>query len=334
MTRRVVALGGNLLGGDSIDWGDGSGENGTDAGTGEANADENGTDDDATAHERTLATVRDAVERIAPLYDEGEVVLTHGNGPQVGARLREDEATPTGDRPLDVHVAETQGGIGTLFVRALAAALDRPPVAATTHVVVDPDDPAFDDPTKRIGPTYDPETAAGKPFDTAPVPGDEGRRRVVASPRPQSVVERPHLAALVARDAPLVCGGGGGVPVVETAEGYDGVAAVVDKDYTAQLVATAVDADELVVVTDVAYAYLDYGSSSPRPIGATDPGTLREYVAADEFDAGSMRPKVAACAQFVEAGGDRAVITRPADLDAALAGEAGTRVRPAAETED
>jgi carbamate kinase len=300
MTRTVIALGGNTL-----------------APTGDAD------------HETQVETMRETVHRLdALLSSDSDVVWTHGNGPQVGNRLLEQEAAETPAMPLDVLVAETQGQTGYLLGRVLDAAREGPTLTVTTRVVVDPDDPAFESPSKPVGPHYTREEAESKPFETAVVEsGERPYRRVVASPKPERVVEGEEIASLVDRGVPVVCCGGGGIPVVETDDGQEGRAAVVDKDYTSALLGRQIGAEELLFVTDVAHAYLAYDTDDQRPIAETDPETLRQYIADGEFGTGSMRPKAEACASFVEGGGSRAVVTRPEDVEAALAGETGTQVR-------
>ncbi|MFB6096405.1 MAG: carbamate kinase [Haloferacaceae archaeon] len=312
---------------------------------------------DATFDEQ-MATVRDTVDQLAALRAEGyDFLCTHGNGPQVGNRLLEQECADTPAMPLDILVAETQAQLGAMLQRALDAALDEDFLTIVTQTVVDPDDPAFDDPTKPIGPRYTREEAEAKAFPTARVadgPDGEARyRRVVASPEPQSVVESEEIAALVERGQGVICGGGGGVPVVRG--GWDdggrpvdgerdgekdhekheadaddrtltGVPAVVDKDYTTRLLADAVGADDLVFLTDVERVYLDYGSDDAEPLDAVDAATMREHLAAGEFGAGSMRPKVEAALRFLESGGERAIVCLPDELAAAVDGEAGTRI--------
>lgn len=302
MRRTVVALGGNAL----LEGGDGS-----------------------VADQRR--NVRETRPHLAALAErDRELVLTHGNGPQVGALLLQNEASDAPEMPLDVLVAETQAQIGHLLGSELDDALGRT-TTVLTRVRVDADDPRMDDPTKPVGPYYDADEAASKPFETTRVStddGDDAYRRVVPSPRPQSVLEAERIADAVDAGSTVVCGGGGGVPVVPGENGPEGVEAVVDKDYTSRLVADAVDADELVMLTDVDAVYEDFGEESETRIAEATPGELRERIDAGEFPAGSMRPKARACAEFVagDDGGDLAVITSPANLEATLDGDAGTRV--------
>ena len=304
-TRALIALGGNAL----------------------LRAGDRGTyDDQLAAVERTAAQVADAIE------DGYEVVLTHGNGPQVGYRLLEQAAGGDVPRlPLDVLVAETQAQIGYLLQQALDNALGGGTdfVTVVTQTVVDPDDPAFDEPTKPVGPWYSAAEAAEAPFETREVgDGDRPFRRVVPSPAPLEVVEADEIARLVEAGNRVVCAGGGGVPVVRE-EGLRGVEAVVDKDRTSALLARSVGADLFVSLTNVPHAYVDFGGPDERPLRDVEPGTLREHLEAGEFGRGSMRPKVQACLEFVESGGERGAVAELDRLGDALAGVAGTQVRPA-----
>ncbi|MFC7045541.1 carbamate kinase [Halobacteriaceae archaeon GCM10025711] len=286
--------------------------------------------------EGTIADQRDRVRRAADdleaLADQGhDLVFTHGNGPQVGHLLLQQEHAPGPDMPLDVLVAETQAQIGYLLQQELDNRFDDRVLTVVTQVVVDADDPAFDDPTKPVGPFYTEAEAGEKPFETREVKrgaGETAFRRVVPSPRPVEVVEAGHVRSLVDRGASVVCAGGGGVPVVAEDGALRGVEAVVDKDRTSRVLADAIDADALLVLTDVPNASLDYGGPDERPIGEVDATTLCEYADRGEFEAGSMGPKVEACLAFVEGGGDLAVITSPEQAAEALRGDAGTRVVP------
>jgi carbamate kinase len=277
-----------------------------------------------------LTVIEETAERVAGVVAAGhEVVLTHGNGPQVGNRILQQEAAPeTPQHTLDVLVAETQAQIGYLLQRALDNELGGGTdfVTLVTQVVVDADDPGFDAPTKPVGPFYTDAEARKKDFPTKKVgTGERAYRRVVASPEPREVVELGDVGAMVDRGNHVICAGGGGVPVVRD-DGLQGVAAVVDKDLTSQLVATELDAETLVFLTDVAYASRNYGTDSQKPLEAVDVDEVRTLLDAGEFGEGSMRPKMDACARFVDAGGERAVVTTPENLDAALAGETGTHV--------
>lgn len=285
-------------------------------------------DDDSFADQRE--TVRETVRGIRPLHEAGaDLLVTHGNGPQVGNRLLEDETTPeTPSLPLDVHVAETQASVGALLQRTLDAALGTTFLTVVTQAVVDPDAPAFDDPTKPVGPRYTAEEADGTDFETRRVEeGDRPYRRVVASPPPEEIIEAEAIAGMLDGGRGVVAGGGGGVPVARAGAGFEGVPAVVDKDATTALLADHVGADVLLFVTDVPCAYRDY-PEDPERIASLSAEEARDLLDAGTFGEGSMRPKVEACVRYVEATGNRAVVTDPSNVGAALDGAAGTTVRP------
>lgn len=273
---------------------------------------------------RTARQISDAIQAG---YD---VVLTHGNGPQVGnLLLQQERVSETPELPLDVLVAETQAQIGYLLQQALDNELTDASdcITVVTQVVVDPDDPAFQNPTKPVGPCYTESEAAEKSFETRRVSTDDHPyRRVVPSPEPVEIVEGAELARLVERGNLVITAGGGGIPVVRD-DGLRGIEAVVDKDKTSQLLASQLAADTLVVLTDVEFAYVNYDTPDQRPLYRPSPAELRAHLDAGEFGEGSMQPKIAACLRFVEQGGDRAVVTSPEHLMDALAGETGTRVR-------
>lgn len=285
----------------------------------------------ATAAEE-VAVIERTARLLADALEAGcDLVLTHGNGPQVGNLLVQQESAPeTPQHPLDVLVAETQAGIGYLLQQALDNESSEGTEALTlvTQVVVDPDDPAFASPTKPVGPFYTEAEASSKSFETRAVgDGERSYRRVVPSPEPIAVVEADEIARLVERGNLVICGGGGGIPVVRD-DGLRGVEAVVDKDHTSRLLASELGAETLVLLTDVEYAYVNYGDPDQRPLREVSAADLRRHLDAGEFATGSMRPKVEACCRFVEGEGERAVITTPERLADALAGDAGTRVVP------
>ena len=282
-----------------------------------------------------------AMAHVADLVAGGvDVVLTHGNGPQVGNLLVKNElaASVVPPVPLDWCGAQTQGTIGFLVLDALEAALaargcDRRVAALVTRTLVDADDPGFGRPSKPVG-RYLPRERAealiahGETWEDR---GAAGWRRVVASPEPLEVLDAPAVLALMAAGFVVVAAGGGGIPHVRRPDGsLHGVGAVLDKDLTAALLARRTDADVLVIATDVDHVLLDFGTERARPIGSTTPAELRSYAAQGQFASGSMGPKVEAVVRFVEQGGRRAVITsleRIADAVTGTAG-AGTVVEP------
>ncbi|MDS1270549.1 carbamate kinase [Lipingzhangella sp. LS1_29] len=278
-----------------------------------------------------------AVEPIAEVISGGtEVVLTHGNGPQVGNLLVKNEiaADVVPPVPLDWCGAQTQATIGYTLSGALEDALARRGVrrsvaALVTRVRVDAEDAAFQNPDKPIGRYVEAGEAArhsARGQHWVEVAG-RGWRRVVPSPEPQDILDAGAVRALLAAGIVPVAAGGGGIPVAFGADGSGvGVEAVLDKDRTAALLARVVNADTLVIATDVPGAVIHRGSPQEQQIGHTTPEQLREYARAGHFDAGSMGPKVQAADRFVSHGGQRAVITSLDQLAAGLAGTAGTIV--------
>jgi carbamate kinase len=307
MERVVVALGGNAI----------AGERGA----------------DPASQQRA---VEGAAEQIAELVAHGrDVVLTHGNGPQVGNLLLKNDlaAHVVPPVPLDWCVAQTQATLGFLIVTALEAALRRRGIerlvaTVITRVLVAADDPAWERPTKPIGRYVDADEAreriaAGEAWEER---GPRGWRRLAASPEPLEILDRGTVAALIAEGAIVVAGGGGGIPMVREDGRLRGVEAVLDKDLTGALLARTVGADCFLVATDVAAAAVGYGTPEQEWLGAVAPERLRELLAAGEFAAGSMGPKVRAVLAFVEGGGGRAVITSLDRLREGVEGAVGTRV--------
>lgn len=268
-----------------------------------------------------------AARTIAQLTRQWRVVLVHGNGPQVGLLALQNSAyanvTPY---PLDILGAESQGMIGYMLQQALKNHLPEREISVLlTQVEVDANDPAFLNPTKYIGPIYDEAQARALQAEKGWVfkAGGNAFRRVVPSPQPKRIVENDAIRALISRDHLVICNGGGGVPVVEKADGYHGIEAVIDKDLSAALLASQIHADALLILTDADAVYLDWGKPTQRPLAHVTPELLREM----QFDAGSMGPKVTACAEFVSHCRGIAGIGSLADGQAILAGEKGTLIR-------
>jgi carbamate kinase len=288
----------------------------------------------------TIAAQRTHVEEtcraIADVVRDGwRVVLTHGNGPQVGAALLRSERSAGEAYPLslDVCVASTQGEIGFLLQQSLGCALEgagahRPVATVLAQVVVDPQDPGFVEPTKPIGPFYSNAEAAGRrrPDWTMVEEPPHGYRRAVASPEPREIVEEPVIRTLVDADVVVITLGGGGIPVVRNGHRLTGVEAVVDKDLASALLATRLHVDRLVLSTDVERIYVNYGTPTARGLDDVSAEELRGYAAAGHFPPGTMGPKVEAALRFVDAGGPQAIVTSCDRLRAALQGRAGTRV--------
>jgi carbamate kinase len=269
--------------------------------------------------------VKLAAAAIAGLARDHEVIVTHGNGPQVGLLALETAAyTPVPAYPFDILGAESQGMIGYLLESALRAAMPGRPLATLlSQVVVAPDDPAFLAPSKPIGPVYsDSEAQAlAAEFGWAIGPDTGGMRRLVASPEPLRMLEVPAVNALLDAGIIVITAGGGGVPVAEVSGVLSGVEAVVDKDLTSALLAEEVGASTLLLLTDVAAVYDRWPGG--RPIRSASPQSLRQF----SFAAGSMAPKVEASCRFAERTGGTAVIGSLGEAAALLAGTAGTAVR-------
>ena len=277
-----------------------------------------------------LEALRETCAAIEPLVREGEVVVTHGNGPQVGnALLRQeraaDEVPPL---PLYLAVAQTQAEIGAMIETQLAGAVGRPVACLLTHVHVDPDDPAFERPTKPICPFYsDAEAHALRQGRGWQLVEDAGRgfRRVVPSPQPLDIVELSSIQALIATGAIAIACGGGGIPVVAR-DGYlKGVDAVIDKDRASALLAQRLSAERLVILTEVPSVYRRWRKSNQEEVRELSVAGAEELL--PELPEGSMRPKVEAALDFARTGGET-LITSSAALSDALAGRAGTRVVP------
>ena len=273
--------------------------------------------------------VRRAVEALVPLARQHDLILTHGNGPQVGLLAMESARDPAlaHPYPLDLLGAQTQGMIGYWLVQALQnAGVGKPVVCLISRTLVSPEDPAFGRPTKFVGPVYDEEQARQVAAARSWQVRKDGRawRRVVPSPEPAELLELPMITLLAASGAIVVCAGGGGIPVTVDAAGtLHGAEAVIDKDLSAALLARAVDADVLLLLTDVDAVQDDYGTPQARPIHRATPGELRSR----GFPDGSMGPKVEAVCRFVAATGRMAVIGRLADAEAMAEGKAGTVVQ-------
>jgi carbamate kinase len=265
---------------------------------------------------------------IEPLLRDGPFVITHGNGPQVGNELLRQELA-SGEAPplpLYVAVAQTQAEIGALVAAELEPVAGRPVTVVMTRVEVAEDDPAFQNPTKPVGPFYDAARARTLKEERGwAVKEDAGRgwRRVVPSPRPLQVLELESVRTLLESDVVVVAAGGGGVPVVSRNGGHEGIDAVIDKDHASALLAMGLGAKRLVILTQVPAVYEGFGTDDRRALDTLTPGEDDEIV--ERLPAGSMRPKVEAAFRFVRETGGEALITSAEALEK---GEAGTRILP------
>lgn len=281
---------------------------------------------EALTAEKQRVNVKIAVQALAPLALEHQLVITHGNGPQVGLLALQDSAYREDlHYPLDILDAETEGMIGYLIEQELNNSLPagRRCAALLTQIEVDPHDPAFRHPTKPIGPVYSEaearRIAAARGWTIAP--DGESFRRVVASPRPRRILELGVIRLLMQNDVIVICAGGGGIPVVCREDGHlVGVEAVIDKDSASSLLARELEAQALVMLTDVDAVYQDWGQPNAAALRRISARNIRRFT----FAAGSMAPKVEAACEFVEHAGGLAGIGRLQDARAIVAGEAGT----------
>lgn len=300
----------------------------------------------AGTYDEQMQNIRLAAESVAELLQaDHRVVVTHGNGPQVGNVLLQQEAASdtVPAMPLDACGAQTQGMLGYMFQQELANALTRkglnlPVATVVTQSEVKADDPAFAQPSKPVGPylseAHARQAMAEKGWQMKEDKARGGWRRLVASPRPVAIVERDSIARLVQAGTLVVASGGGGVPVVRQADGtLSGVEAVIDKDLAGLCLATDVKADVFMILTDVPKVAIRFGTPQQENLGKVTAAQMRAYQAEGHFSAGSMGPKVEACLRFAEETGGRAVIASLAEALQAVAGEAGTQILPVAESD-
>lgn len=286
-----------------------------------------------------FAATRETCIHIADMIDRGwEVVITHGNGPQVGFILMRSELASRvlHTVPLDSCGADTQGALGYMIQQTLGnefekRGIQKPIVTVVTQVVVDKDDSAFENPSKPIGPFYD-EARAKRYRDEEGwrIMEDAGRgwRRVVPSPIPMRIVEQEAIKALIGLGFVVIGVGGGGIPVVEEDGSLRGVEAVIDKDYASGLLATGIKADLFLISTAVEKVALNYGKPNQIHLARMTLSEAKNYLQEGHFPPGSMGPKIKAVIKFLEEGGEEALITSPENLARALRGEMGTRITP------
>lgn len=280
---------------------------------------------------------REVCEEVATMARVfGSVVVTHGNGPQVGFELIRNEMASSAVPPdgMDVNVAATQGYIGYLLQQVLGDVLeergeDIPVSSLVTQVEVSPDDPGFLNPTKPVGPFYSADEAVKLRAERGWVMREDagrGFRRVVPSPRPLKILELPSIKSLVAAGQIVICAGGGGVPVKRDGKRFEGIAAVIDKDLASSLLASGLGAATFVISTGVPRVCLNFGKPDQIELDSVSAGDLRRHVADGHFAAGSMLPKILASLEFIERGGRRVIITSPGNIMASLDGRAGTTI--------
>lgn len=278
------------------------------------------------------ANVKTAARSLAPVANQHQLVISHGNGPQVGLLALQQAAYPqVAPYPLDVLGAQTEGMIGYMIEQELGNLLpfEVPFATLLTMIEVDPNDPAFQNPTKFVGPVYDKAEADALAAEKNWVVKADGNkwRRVVPSPLPKRIFEIRPVKWLLEHKTVVICAGGGGIPTMYLPDGTRtlvGVEAVIDKDLASELLAREVDADLFVMATDVNGVYLDFGKPEQRLISRITPSEIKEQ----KFAAGSMGPKVDAAVKFVEATGKRAAIGSLEEIEKIVQGEAGTNIVP------
>ncbi len=287
-----------------------------------------------------FANTRTSLDGVVQLAREGyNLVMSHGNGPQVGnAILRVELARDKAPiLPLGVCVADTEGGMGYMIAQSLrnrlrAEGIHRPVVTIITQMLVDPRDPAIDNPTKYIGQFYTEDEA--QKFTTArgwrmKEDGDRGWRRVVPSPMPYHTIEAETIKTLVSAGAIVIAGGGGGIPVYIDKNGdYEGIDAVIDKDLASAVIGAEIGAEILSILTDVDRVAINYGQPDQKDLGRVTLSEIKKYHAEGHFPPGSMGPKIDAAIKFLEDGGEMVAITSLNNAGKAIHGEAGTRIVP------
>jgi carbamate kinase len=272
------------------------------------------------------------IRQIARLSRRYRIIITHGNGPQVGNLLLQQEccdAVPPS--PLEILVAQTQGQIGYMIESTLDAELmkmgvhtEQPLISLISYVVVDENDPAFRKPSKPIGPVFDPEKAATLPYPTMKT--TQGYRRVVASPKPITIVEKREIRSLMDMGFIVICCGGGGIPVIREGRAFEGVDAVIDKDLASATLAEEVGVDIFLIASDVEGVFTHYGTPKQKHLRKVTTEEVLGFLEAGHFPPGSMGPKVEASVEFIKKGGKRALITSIDKIEEAVAGRAGTEI--------
>jgi carbamate kinase len=284
--------------------------------------------------EEQFKNLRVPVKQLARLSRDHNMIITHGNGPQVGNLLLQQELSRDIPKlPLEILVAQTQGQVGYMIESSLDSELmalgiihQKPLVSLITYVVVGPRDPAFTDPSKPIGPVYSREQAALLPFPTRET--SKGYRRVVASPKPLTIIEKREISRLIHMGFIVICCGGGGIPVIREGRSFCGVDAVIDKDLASALLAEEVGVDLFIMATDVEGAMVNFGTPRQNMLRRLEPAQAEHYLEEGHFPPGSMKPKVEAAVQFVRKTSRTAFITSTTAIEACVKGTAGTQFIP------
>lgn len=270
--------------------------------------------------ERQIARVNNTISRLRPLIKKFSLVLTHGNAPQAGNLLIQQEKSKRiiPQMPLDTLDAMTQGELGYWIQQAVENVLKKNGATIVTRVLVNKNDKAFKHPTKPIGPYYQKKILKNM------IKEPEGWRRVVPSPKPVEIVDVKEIEDLVRKKIIVIACGGGGIPVIKRSNKFVGIEAVIDKDYATEKLASQLKANMIIFLTDVDYVYYDYGKKSQKPLRRLTVKNAIKYLMENQFKEGSMKPKIEASTEFLKKGGKRVLITSPEKLDLALKGKTGT----------
>ena len=282
--------------------------------------------------EQQFDNLKIPMSQLAKLSRNYRLIITHGNGPQVGNLLLQQECCDDIPRlPLEILVAQTQGQIGYMIESTLDSELTalgvdevQPLITVITYVIVDEKDPAFNDPSKPIGPVFTERQAKALPYPTLKTA--KGYRRLVVSPSPVTIIEKREISRLISMGFIVICCGGGGIPVVREGRRFSGVDAVIDKDLASARLAEEVGVDIFVIATDEKGVALNYGTADQTFLPTITVSLAKDLLKSGEFPPGSMGPKVHACISFIANGGDKAVITHLEDIHKAVEGNAGTQV--------
>jgi len=270
--------------------------------------------------QQQLKNINKTVKQLKLLLKKYRIVITHGNGPQVGNLLLQQEKSKEKipPMPLDVCDAMTQGQIGYFLQMSLKNQLNKSVATVVTQILVDKKDPAFKKPTKPIGPFY------SRKFFKNMIKEEEGWRKVVPSPKPKKIIEIEGIKNLVKKGIIVIACGGGGIPVVLKERKLTGIEAVIDKDYASQKLATELKAETLILLTDIDYVYLNYGEKNQKPLRKIKVKKAIKYLKQGHFIEGSMKPKIEASIEFLRRGGKKVIITELLSLEKALKNKAGT----------
>ncbi len=282
--------------------------------------------------EEQFENLRTPISQIARLSRKYRLIITHGNGPQVGNLLLKQESCDAVPKlPLEILVAQTQGQIGYMIESTLDSEMmkqkitpQKPLVSLISYVVVDEKEPAFQNPTKPIGPILTEDEAKGLPYPT--VRTKKGYRRAVASPKPITIVEKREISKLIDMEFIVICCGGGGIPVIREGRSFYGVDAVIDKDLASAKLAKEVNVDIFLIATDVKGVFLNYERPDEKYLNTMTVTEASGYLSEGHFPEGSMGPKIEAAIEFLKGGGERAIITSIATIEDAIEGKGGTEI--------